>query len=517
MDPILYWNAVALEANKVDFSREKPEGPEQAGPTLSSRALAIVHLAMYDAYAKTSGEGLAPYLTPATLPPPPPPFPPPPPPSANTAAAAVAAAAHATLSKLFLKQKPFFDQKHTEAGLTGTVAEVQGGHQFGLAVAQALLKKRKDDPGGGDDGYAYSMARYAHRPDPDNSDQGFHAPFYGASFGTNYFLATVQQTLDSPQSFLAGEYIAALQQVHEKGIAPELTATLPAGSSPRTPEETLIGIFWGYDGAKNLGTPPRLYNQIVQKVAEARSNTIAQNACLFALINGAMADAGVMAWQQKYVHDFWRPVVGIREHDESMGPAANVDVGAIHANCDPFWLPLGAPNSNRDGKNFTPPFPAYPSGHATFGAAALHMTRLFYGVATSDHGPDILGKDLKNDPTGDTDLIFVSDELNGRNKDIKGSVRPRHVRSFPGGLWEMIVENGRSRVFLGVHWVFDAFALQQDSDEPDLLRNIGGVILGLKIAEEISLHSPVFSLTQHPKAAKALAAQTTTAKKGRKA
>ena len=43
MDPILYWNEVALEANRVSFTNGKKEQP---GPTLSSRALAIVHLAM---------------------------------------------------------------------------------------------------------------------------------------------------------------------------------------------------------------------------------------------------------------------------------------------------------------------------------------------------------------------------------------------------------------------------------------------------------------------------------------
>lgn len=52
MDHILYWNSVALDANRRDFSNlpgtDKPN-PEQGGPTLSSRALAIVHLAMYDA------------------------------------------------------------------------------------------------------------------------------------------------------------------------------------------------------------------------------------------------------------------------------------------------------------------------------------------------------------------------------------------------------------------------------------------------------------------------------------
>lgn len=40
MDPILYWNEVALEANRVSHTNEKNE---QTSPTLSSRALAIVH------------------------------------------------------------------------------------------------------------------------------------------------------------------------------------------------------------------------------------------------------------------------------------------------------------------------------------------------------------------------------------------------------------------------------------------------------------------------------------------
>lgn len=48
-DSILFWNAVALEANRVSHS--DPSKMEQTGPTLSSRALAIVHLAMYDAFA----------------------------------------------------------------------------------------------------------------------------------------------------------------------------------------------------------------------------------------------------------------------------------------------------------------------------------------------------------------------------------------------------------------------------------------------------------------------------------
>jgi hypothetical protein len=48
----------------------------------------------------------------------------------------------------------------------------------------------------------------------------------------------------------------------------------------------------------------------------------------------------------------------------------------------------------------------------------------------------------------------------------------------------MIIENGQSRVYLGVHWIFDAFAVKENGD-PDLKRNVGGVPLGNTIADDI--------------------------------
>ena len=62
MDPILFWNAMALEANRVSHTNGKDSGT--LGPTLSSRAMAMVHLAMYDAYAGAVGNPahLPPYL-----------------------------------------------------------------------------------------------------------------------------------------------------------------------------------------------------------------------------------------------------------------------------------------------------------------------------------------------------------------------------------------------------------------------------------------------------------------------
>ena len=76
---------------------------------------------------------------------------------------------------------------------------------------------------------------------------------------------------------------------------------------------------------------------------------------LLALVHTAMADAGIACWESKYVYRFWRPVGGIREADTDGNPDTIAD---------PEFSPLGAPASNTNpGVNFTPPFPAYASGH----------------------------------------------------------------------------------------------------------------------------------------------------------
>jgi hypothetical protein len=461
MDPILYWNDVATEADRTAHTTVAPTEPH--GPAGSSRALAIVHLAMHDAYFGIN-PGFAPYLgagLPAV-------------PAGADPEAAIAGAAHAVLSALYPAQKAFFDARHAAAGLFAGKPDTDG-HTFGRKVAAKILALRKNDPGFGDDGYASSVAPGHHRQDPDNTDQGFYAPFYGPASHT--FAVTTRHHLDRPPRPGEAEYTRAIRGVRTKGIAPQLMGTLPpdlvATFPARTPNETSIGLFWAYDGAKGLGTPPRLYNQIVRQVAIAQHNDVAKNARLFAVVNAAMGDAGILAWSDKYDYDLWRPVLGIREHDSSSGPTGEGG-DVLNSDADPGWLPLGAQKTNEPGKkNFTPNFPAYPSGHATFGAAVFQSVRQFYGQGA--FGPDDLADGLE----------FVSDELNGINVDNNGTVRQRRVRKFTRGLWEMIEENGRSRMFLGVHWLFDAFATD-DAGKMDLTQNVGGVRLGLDIANDIA-------------------------------
>ncbi len=160
-DSILFWNAVALEANRVSHS--DPDKREQNGPVLSARALAIVHLAMYDAYAGVENK-----------PGPFPPYAPLPPNPGASHRDAVAGAAHMTLSALYKAQINFFDAQ------LDCFDTSNASYKFGQAVGKALLDLRANDMDARECGYTFGPDRGRHRVDPDNPAQGFHAPYYGA-------------------------------------------------------------------------------------------------------------------------------------------------------------------------------------------------------------------------------------------------------------------------------------------------------------------------------------------------
>ncbi len=419
VDPIMDWNAVAIEVNRLSYSSGVVN--DQPGPTRSSRALAIVHVAMFDAW-NSIHRTYNPYLVQA--------------PNFTNASdvAAVSQAAHDTLVAMYPHQKAFID-----SNLTQSLAKVPNGLKetrginVGKFVAQKILVARTNDGSEVAGEYVADGQPGHHAKDPLNLGQPFLTPAWGevTPFGIPSTDAIPTPTVPSLTS---DEYTQAYSQVMELGE--EL-------STERTTDQTEIGIYWGYDVANGLGDPPRLYNQIARIIAIQEGNTVAENARMLTLINVAMADAGIQGWGVKYRDEFWRPIVAIRngDADGNEETAGNED-----------WSPLGAPLSNPlspgEDINFTPPFPAYTSGHAAFGAATFKTMQNFYQT---------------DDISFSIPFDFVSDEFNGWTTDIHEMIpdlvldhvrenRPRHFDSFS----QAAAENAASRIFLGIHWRFDA-------------------------------------------------------------
>ena len=353
-DYVMMWNSIALELNRRDHTG-KMNAKNNKGPTLSSRALAIFHLAMHDAFfgrqnvqsvfsgidgLKTPTMTYLPAALIASLTPPAG--------GASTEGAAVSGAASTALLELY----PDFKSIVYEALNGFDFNPAMSGNpafEFGVKVAKAILADREND-GARDLGAVPEMERFwRHREDPSDPGQGLLGAVYGT---TKLFSASDIPTIADHPVPRSTAYDAAHDLVRDKGVK--------IGGS-RTPYETLLGYYWAYDGASQIGTPPRQYNQVVRQIIAQNVNGPARPAAsarLLTLVNVAMADAGIAAWYHKYVYQLWRPILGIREYDNSFwqGKGYEANSFGLHKRCDPWWTPLGSPRTNEPGRrSFTPP------------------------------------------------------------------------------------------------------------------------------------------------------------------
>ncbi len=403
-DPVLTWNTVALDAVRDDHGLTALK--EQGGPLKTARTLAIVQTAVYDA-VNSIDRTYTPYLVSIPARP------------GASIDAAVAYAAHDTLVALYPSRRATFDRVLADAVDDIPAPAAQAGAEVGRQTAAAILADRAADGSAAKPAtpYVFGTGPVDWRSDPTGPQQTAYAPLWG---DVKPFTAPDMVPFEPAPPPRPGSdaYRAAYAEVRALGGDGVTTPTA------RTADQTEAGLFWGYDGQPGLGTPPRLYNQIVARIARDRGNTVVENARLFALVNMAAMDAGISSWGAKYDYNYGRPVTVLRGDDGDPATAA-----------DPTWTPYGAPAAF-GGANFTPPFPSYTSGHATFGGATFETLRRFYG-------------------TDNIPFTFTSDELNGVTRGADGRVRPLHPRSF-ATLTAAEAENAQSRIYLGIHWQFDA-------------------------------------------------------------
>jgi hypothetical protein len=422
IDRFFMWNEIALDTTAIDHTPVDPASGEdqrrfgeQFGPTRASYALAIVHIAMFDAENAITKRFVSYSGIPAVR--------------GNVSLdRAIAQAAHDTLAALYPFQKDRLDELFDLDIVTipGNQASIAAGAALGKRAAAAILELREND------GSAMTEPRWFKAKPP-----GHYKPIgypnvqpgiwqidpisgLGVALGANwakvkpFVLTSADQFRAPPPPSLKDEaYKQAFEEVFRVGGDPA-----HGTNTSRTEAQTFMGRFWAYDATPGLCAPPRLYNMVARTIAlRQKMRTVPEIARLFALVNVAMADAAIASWDSKYFYQFWRPVTAIR------------------AQSDPKFYPLGAPETNTNGPNLTPPWPAYTSGHATIGGALFQILRQFW--------PD------------ETPITFVSDEWNGKNKDVAGNIRPLRPASFKS-FREAEWDNAQSRIYNGIHWHFDA-------------------------------------------------------------
>ena len=133
--------------------------------------------------------------------------------------------------------------------------------------------------------------------------------------------------------------------------------------------EKVIAEYWA-DGPFTE-TPPGHWNLFAQIVSRRDNHSLDEDVKLFFMLNNALLDSSIVAWDIKRATDSIRPVSVIRlvlPADRKIRAWAGPGLGVQVISCKDFrsYLP-------------TPPFPTYVSGHSAFSAAAAEILRLFSG------------------------------------------------------------------------------------------------------------------------------------------
>jgi hypothetical protein len=321
---VLDWNVTTLQV---------------APPPTHTRALAMVHTAMFDAVNAVDRRYTSYQDIPRVT-------------TLVNATAAAAGAAYGVLVRLQPSQKTVLD-----AALATSLASIPSGPEkdAGLAlgdqVAAGMVALRAGDnfllpnptytPGTGPAEYQLTPPAFAN---PVNQTAHLWVPFVMAS--------SDEFRPNGPPRLSSRRFVEDYDETRTMGVA----CPFP-DNCERTAEQTLIAQWHTEQAQLQLSRVARILTLTVPA-------NLLETARTFALLGMALADAGVSVFEAKYVYRYVRPVTAIRA-----GDADGVDetVG------DPEWTPLLP----------TPPHPEYPSAHAVIQSAGGEVIKRAFGRDTS--------------------------------------------------------------------------------------------------------------------------------------
>jgi len=341
-------------------------------PAIASRAFAITHTCIFDAWAAydetANGTRLGGRLRRER-----------PERTAANREKAISYAAYRALADLFPSQKPtLLDPLMNSLGYDPLDLSTDVGTPSGVGnvACQAVLDFRHGDgsnqfgdlhPGPYSDYTGYTPAnRTGMLNDPDRwqplltngVSQTWQVPHWG--FVVPFALASGSQLRSyalsrGPHAYPGSAYWKETLEVVE------LSARLGD-------REKVIAEYWA-DGPATV-TPPGHWNAIAQSVSRRDKQSLDQAVKLFFVLGNALMDAGISAWDTKRYSDSIRPITVIR------GLMGNRKIVA--------WAGPGLGTKAIDCKDFrsylpTPPFPGYVSGHSAFSAAAAEILKRFTG------------------------------------------------------------------------------------------------------------------------------------------
>jgi hypothetical protein len=431
---VLYWGEACLQS-----IREM-----QQGPPMTARTLAIVHTAMYDAWAAYDEVAVGTRLGGSLRRPA----------EEHTTAnkeAAISHAAFRALLDLFPGRADVFRALMLSRGYDPDDGMTDPASPSGIGnlAAAALLAFRHEDGSNQLNGYA-DYTGYAPVNEPlDPTSPGipglvdpsrWQPLIHGGKVQTwviPHWRNVTPFALTSPDQFMppapaavnSGEFRRQVQEVVNT-------------QASLTDRQKAIAEFWA-DGPSSE-FPPGHWCTIAQYVSMGLGLTLDDDVKLFFVVANAVFDASIGAWSAKIHYDYVRPVSAVRflKQGQKIRAWAGPGLGTRVIDGE-AWVPYQVSTFR------TPPFAEYVSGHSTFSAAGATVLRRFLG----------------------TDVYGACVTIPAGSSKVEPGVVPAQAVEL---CWDTFSgaakEAGISRLYGGIHF-------RQGNEE--------GLILGRHIGEEV--------------------------------
>lgn len=362
---VVVWNNALLSAVRTT----------NPGPTITSRALAIAHTCMYDAWAaydkRAKGSSGIDLLRAAGSH------------SEAAIAEAVSHAAYRAAVDLFPGKQQEFASVLAMQGLEPQPKNFSIASPAGVAnvACEAVLRSRHRD--GSNQLGKLGTGPYSDYTgyQPLNSPYSLNEPNHWQPLAlTAADSSTREQRFLTPQwgnvkPFAIREprsYRIKPPALHGTPAYREQVLEVVAYSAGLTESQKMIAAYWA-DGP-NTESPPGHWNLFAQHVSQRDQHGLEADVKMFFALNNAMMDAGILAWWVKRRYDYVRPVSAVRhELNGQTITAWSRSAGGKASMPGHSWEPYQTPGA------LTPPFAEYVSGHSTFSAAAAEILQRFTG------------------------------------------------------------------------------------------------------------------------------------------
>ena len=347
-DAVLQWNEIAVRT----LTTQTPP----LNPFAQARFATIVQLAVFEAvnaiagdYEPYLGSAVAPTALPIVAPP-----------GASAEAAAIAAA-HAVLVHYFPGSAAALDAAR-DAGLAAIpdgLAKTNG-IATGLAAAAGMIAERVGD--------GSSPLTFYQPPAPLDPGEWNITPGCPTDASGNPLGGILLNWRDVRPFGVVRPAVGHWSEAFRPAPPPELTSNESAKdynevqakggavSAVRTAERATVARFYA------AASPTFVFLTAARQLAEARGDSLAENARNLALVSIATSDSLVASFATKYHYNFWRPSTAIRGGDTD---------GNRKTAADPNFVTFIV----------TPCFPSYPSNHASGSNGGAETMRRIYGAA----------------------------------------------------------------------------------------------------------------------------------------